>query len=202
MDRSVKPGNDFFEYVNGIPADQTRYGAFNMLIDLSEAQVRAIVERWKADQKLAPDTDEAKVAALYRTFLDDGAAECAQYEAFAFPQLPGSHITGRQTMGENIADLGGVLLGLEAYRLSLGGKPAPVIDGFTGDQRVFLGWGQVWRTLFRDDALRQYLATDSHSPGMVRAFAPLRNVDAWYDAFGVKQGDANYVKPEERVRIW
>jgi putative endopeptidase len=126
----------------------------------------------------------------------------SQYEAFEFPTLPGMHIIPRLTMGENIADLGGVLLGLDAYKLSLGGKPAPVLDGFTGEQRVFLGWAQVWRTLFRDDALRQYLLTDSHSPGMVRAFAPLRNVDAWYEAFGVKEGDKNYVKPENRVRIW
>jgi putative endopeptidase len=125
----------------------------------------------------------------------------AQYESFPLP-IGDVHIIGRQTMGENIGDLGGILLGLEAYRISLNGKPAPVIDGFTGDQRVFLGWGQVWRTLMRDDALRQLVMTDSHSPGMVRAFAPLRNVDAWYEAFGVKEGDKQYVKPEERVRIW
>jgi putative endopeptidase len=126
----------------------------------------------------------------------------AQYEAFDFPQLPGFHITGRLTMGENIGDLGGILLGLDAYKRSLNGQPAPVIGGFTGEQRVFLGWGQVWRTLIRDDALRQLLATNPHSPGMVRAFAPLRNVDAWYAAFDVKESDANYVKPEDRVRIW
>ncbi len=126
----------------------------------------------------------------------------AQYEKFEFPQIPDIHITGRQTMGENIGDLGGILLGLEAYKASLGGQPSPAIDGFTGEQRVFLGWAQVWRSLTRDDALRQQIMTDSHSPGMVRAFAPLRNVDAWYDAFGVKEGDKNYVKPEERVRIW
>jgi len=126
----------------------------------------------------------------------------AQYEAVNFPQLPGLHIIGKLTMGENIGDLGGIILGLEAYKISLNGQPAPVIDGFTGEQRVFLGWGQVWRTMMRDDALRQLLATNPHSPGAVRAFVPLRNVDAWYDAFGVKEGDANYVKPEERVRIW
>ena len=126
----------------------------------------------------------------------------AQYEAYKFPQLPGLHITGRLTMGENIGDLGGILLGLDAYKRSLNEQPAPVIDGFTGEQRVFLGWGQVWRTLIRDDALRQLLATNPHSPGTVRAFAPLRNVDAWYTAFDVKEGDANYVKPEDRVRIW
>ncbi|MDQ3280594.1 MAG: peptidase M13 [Acidobacteriota bacterium] len=126
----------------------------------------------------------------------------AQYEAVPFPQLPGLHLTGRLTMGENIADLGGILLGLDAYKVSLNGQPAPVLDGFTGEQRVFLGWAQVWRTLMRDDQLRQLITTDPHSPGMVRAFAPLRNVDAWYEAFGVKEGDANYVKPEDRVRIW
>jgi putative endopeptidase len=126
----------------------------------------------------------------------------AQYEAYTFPQLPGLHITGKLTMGENIGDLGGILLGLDAYKRSLNGQPAPVIDGFTGEQRVFLGWGQVWRTLIRDDALRQLLATNPHSPGTVRAFAPLRNVDAWYQAFDVKEGEANYVKPEDRVRIW
>jgi putative endopeptidase len=126
----------------------------------------------------------------------------AQYEAIEFPQLAGMHITGGLTMGENIADLGGVLLGLDAYNVSLGGKESPTLDGFTGTQRVFLGWAQVWRTLMRDDTLRQLLTTDPHSPGMVRAFAPLRNIDAWYDAFDVKEGDRHYVKPEERVKIW
>jgi putative endopeptidase len=126
----------------------------------------------------------------------------AQYEAYDFPSLPGVHINGRASMGENIGDLGGITLGLEAYRTSLAGKPAPVIDGFTGEQRVFLGWGQVWRTLFRDEALRQQLVGDPHSPGMIRAIAPLRNVDAWYEAFGVKPGDKLYVAPEDRVRIW
>ena len=126
----------------------------------------------------------------------------SQYESFPIAQLPGLHITGKLTMGENIGDMGGILLGLDAYKRSLNGKEAPVIDGFTGEQRVFLGWGQVWRSMYRDDSLRTQITTDSHSPGFVRAFAPLRNVDAWYDAFGVKEGDANYVKPEERVRIW
>jgi putative endopeptidase len=126
----------------------------------------------------------------------------AQYESVPFQQLPGLHITGRLTMGENIGDLGGILMAFDAYKISLGGKPAQVIDGFTGEQRVFLGWAQVWRTLMRDDALRQMLMTNPHSPGQVRAFAPLRNVDAWYSAFDVKEGDAEYVKPEDRVRIW
>jgi len=126
----------------------------------------------------------------------------AQYESFEFPELPGMHLTGRLTMGENIADLGGVLLGLEAYRISLKGEPSPELDGFTCAQRVFMGWAQVWRTLYRTDSLRQQIVNGPHSPGHVRAFAPLRNVDAWYEAFEVKEDDANYVKPEERVRIW
>jgi putative endopeptidase len=126
----------------------------------------------------------------------------AQYESFEFPSLPGLRLTGRLGMGENIADLGGVLLGLDAYQVSLGSGEAPVLDGFTGRQRVFLGWAQVWRTLFRDDALRQQLINGPHSPGFIRAFAPLRNVDGWYDAFEVKEGETHYVAPESRVRIW
>jgi putative endopeptidase len=126
----------------------------------------------------------------------------AQYEAYAFPQLPGMHINGRVAMGENIGDLGGLTIALEAYHRSLDGKPAPVIEGFTGDQRFFMGWGQVWRTLWRDDALRQQLVNGTHSPGHIRAFAPLRNIDAWYDAFGIKQGDPLYIAPQDRVRIW
>jgi putative endopeptidase len=126
----------------------------------------------------------------------------ARYEALEFPNLPGSHINGKTTMGENIADLGGILNAIDAYHLHLAGKPSPVLDGFTGDQRVFLGWAQVWRTLSRDAALKQQLATDAHSPGNIRAFAPLRNVDLWYEAFGIKPGDKEYLAPADRVRIW
>jgi len=125
-----------------------------------------------------------------------------QYEAYTFPGLPGVHINGRASMGENIGDLGGVLISLDAYHTSLGGKPAPVIDGYTGDQRFFLGWGQVWRTLFRTEALRQQLVSDPHSPGQIRAVNPLRNVDAWYAAWNIKPGDKQYLTPEDRVRIW
>lgn len=126
----------------------------------------------------------------------------AQYEAYEFPQLPGLKINGRNAMGENIGDLGGLTIALEAYRRSLGGEPAPVLDGFTGEQRFFLGWAQVWRTLWRDDALRQQLVNGTHSPGHIRAFAPLRNMDAWYAAFDVQPGDPLYIAPEDRVRIW
>ena len=120
----------------------------------------------------------------------------------AFQPLPGSHVNGSLTLGENIADLGGLLLGLDAYHLSLGGKPAPVIDGLTGDQRVFLGWAQVWREKRRDDSLRQQVVVDPHSPAQYRVNGVMRNVDAWYDAFGVKPGDKLYVAPADRVRIW
>ena len=126
----------------------------------------------------------------------------AQYEAYPFPQLPGMHINGRVSMGENIGDLGGLTIALEAYRRSLGGKPAPMIDGFSGEQRFFMGWSQVWRTLWRDDALRQQLVNGTHSPGHIRAFAPLRNIDAWYEAFGITQADPLWVAPKDRVRIW
>ena len=126
----------------------------------------------------------------------------AQYEAYDFPTLPGMAINGRVAMGENIADLGGVHLGLEAYRNFLGGKPGPLLDGFSPEQRVFMAWAQVWRTLWRDDALRQQIVNGPHSPGQIRAFAPLRNHDAWYQAFDVKPGDKLYIAPENRVRIW
>jgi putative endopeptidase len=137
-----------------------------------------------------------------KKFEEQASRLSAQYESYKFDALPGLHIIGRQTMGENIGDLGGVLLALDAYHVSLHGQPAPVLDGFTGDQRVFMAWAQVWRTAQRPDALRQQLMTNPHSPGTIRALAPLRNVDAWYEAFGVKEGDAEYVKPEDRVRIW
>jgi putative endopeptidase len=120
----------------------------------------------------------------------------------AFEPVPGAHIKGELTMGENIADLGGVLLALDAYHASLHGAPAPVIDGLTGDQRFFLGFAQIWREKIRDDALREELVSDPHSPSHFRVDGPLRNVDAWYLAFGVKPGDAMYVAPDQRVRIW
>jgi putative endopeptidase len=111
-------------------------------------------------------------------------------------------VRGGQTMGENIADLGGILLALDAYRASLHGEPALVLDGYTGDQRLFLSWAQVWRAKYRLEALKQQTTVDTHSPPRFRVDGPLRNVDAWYDAFGVNPGDKLYLKPEERVRIW
>jgi len=122
-----------------------------------------------------------------------------QYDAFEV--LPGLHVKGSMTMGENIADLGGNLLGLDAYRMSLKGAPSPVLDSFTGDQRVFLGFAQVWRTKYREDAMRQRIASDVHSPAMFRVIGPVRNIEAWYKAFNVT-GGKYYLKPEDRVNIW
>ncbi len=124
----------------------------------------------------------------------------AQYDNYE--PVPGAKINGKLTMGENIGDLGGLSMALEAYHLSLHGKPAPVIDGTTGTQRVFLGWGQVWRNKIRDEALRQRLVSDPHSPAYYRVNGIVRNLDAWYEAFDVKPGDQLYLAPAERVRIW
>ncbi|UTP39276.1 peptidase M13 [Phenylobacterium sp. LH3H17] len=138
---------------------------------------------------------------------EDAAKFDAQAKKFgkqyaAVEVLPGANINGDLTMGENIADLGGLLLALDAYHISLKGQPAPVIDGLTGDQRVFLGWAQVWRGKYRDDRMRQQLVSDPHSPPKYRVQVPVKNIDAFYEAFGVKPGDAMYVAPAERVRIW
>ena len=134
--------------------------------------------------------------------FDERAARLgAQFEAYTTP-LPDMKINGKLTMGENIGDLSGLAVAYRAYKISLNGKPAPVIGGFTGDQRFFMGWTQVWRFKSRDEALRNQLLTDSHSPGMFRAFVPLTNIDAFYEAFNVKPGDKLYRAPAERVRIW
>jgi putative endopeptidase len=139
------------------------------------------------------------------------AEDAKRFEALAkklgdlyssYSPLPGAHVNGQLTMGENIADLGGLTLALDAYHASLHGKPAPVINGLTGDQRVFLGWAQVWTSKIRDDALRQQVVTDPHSPAQYRVNGVVRNIDAWYRAFDVKPGEALYLTPEARVRIW
>ncbi|HZX90775.1 MAG TPA: M13-type metalloendopeptidase [Rudaea sp.] len=124
----------------------------------------------------------------------------SQYSAFE--PLPGVHINGDLTMGENIADLGGLSLALAAYHESLHDKPAPVLDGYGGDQRVFIGWAQAWRGKFSDDFVRRQVVSDPHSPRQFRVNGPIRNIDAWYDLFGVKPGEKLYVTPEARVRIW
>jgi putative endopeptidase len=111
-------------------------------------------------------------------------------------------INGKLTLGENIGDLSGLAVAYRAYTISLGGRPAPVIDSFTGPQRFFLGYGQIWRTKARDEFLRQQVLADPHSPGYFRAFVPLTNLLAFYDAWDVKEGDKMYRPPAERVKIW
>ena len=111
-------------------------------------------------------------------------------------------MNGQLTMGENIGDLGGLSMAYTAYKLSLKGRPAPVIDGLTGDQRFFLAWAQVWKAKYREEALVNQLKTDPHSPPQYRINGPLRNLDEWYAAFDVKPGDKLYLPPEQRVRIW
>jgi putative endopeptidase len=125
------------------------------------------------------------------------AAQYSQYEP-----LPGVKVNGDFTSGENIGDLGGLAVARYAYQLSLGGKQAPVLDGFSGDARVFLGWCQVWRSVIREPALRQQVTADVHSPAEYRCNGVVRNIDEWYTAFDVKPGDKMYLKPEDRVRIW
>ncbi|HTE55825.1 MAG TPA: M13 family metallopeptidase [Kofleriaceae bacterium] len=129
----------------------------------------------------------------------------AQYSAYcpfaAGADKPAQCVKGELTLGENIADLAGLTIAYSAYQLSLGGKPAPVIDGLTGDQRFFLGWAQVWRRLYRDQELANRLITDPHSPSEFRA-SVVRNLDPWYDAFQIKPGTKLFLEPAQRVKIW
>jgi putative endopeptidase len=127
----------------------------------------------------------------------------AQYDAYSPKALgPDHHVNGAFTVGENIGDLGGLSIALLAYRLSLGGKEPPVIDGLTGVQRVFYGWAQVWRTKSRDAEAIRRLATDPHSPPEFRCNGVIRNIDAYYDAFEVTGADELYLDPQQRVHIW
>jgi predicted metalloendopeptidase len=123
-----------------------------------------------------------------------------QYDAFS--PLPGANINGKFTLGENIGDLSGLAVAYKAYQLALDGKPAPVLDGFTGDQRFFIGWGQVWARNYREDELRKRLKTDPHSPSEYRANGIVRNMPAFQQAFDVKEGDKLYLAPDQIVRIW
>lgn len=139
------------------------------------------------------DEDRAEFEARTRELV-------AQYDSY-YP-FEDVHVNGAFTLGENIGDLGGISIGLLAYQMSLEGEEPPVIDGFTGEQRVFLGYGQVWRMKAREEALRQQIATDPHSPAKYRANGPVRNVPAFYEAFDVTEDQALYLAPEDRVKIW
>lgn len=119
-----------------------------------------------------------------------------------FEPVEGNFVNGELTLGENIGDLGGLSLAYAAYRLSLDGNEPPVIDGLTGDQRFFLGWSQIWRRLYREPELLRRLIVDPHSPSEYRVNGIVRNMDAWYEAFGVDRDDELYLDPEQRVRIW
>jgi putative endopeptidase len=132
-------------------------------------------------------------------FRQQGEALARQYDAYE--ALPGLHLNGTLTLGENIADVAGLQAAYDAYRASLNGQEAPVIDGLTGDQRFFIAYAQTWATKMRDPALRARVATDGHAPGMFRALT-VRNIDAWYTAFNVQEGQQLYLAPEQRVRVW
>jgi putative endopeptidase len=127
------------------------------------------------------------------------AALVAQYSAYEV--LPGLKLNGELTLGENIADNAGLVIAYDAYHASLNGGVAPIIDGETGDQRFFLGFAQVWRTAYRDQIIRQLVATDPHTPDAYRVRS-VRNFDPWYGVFGVSPSDGLYLKPDARVRIW
>ncbi|MBX5459819.1 MAG: M13 family metallopeptidase [Steroidobacteraceae bacterium] len=153
----------------------------------AKSDARGVLRTWWAPE------DEA----AFKKLVDRLALQYDAYEA-----LPGLRLNGRLTLGENIGDLGGLEVAYEAYKLSLKGKPAPVLDGLTGDQRFFLSWAQAWRSLMRDERLRTLVMSDPHSPPPFRVNGVVRNMDEWYAAFDVKPGDRLYLPPEERVSIW
>tara|TARA_R110000868_G_scaffold285081_1_gene545557 strand:- start:4835 stop:6898 length:2064 start_codon:yes stop_codon:yes gene_type:complete len=136
-----------------------------------------------------------------KQFTTLGTSLADQYSALE--PLPGVHVDGKFTLGENIGDLGGVNAAYDGLQLYLKDNKNPgLIDGFTPQQRFFIAWTTVWRTKSRDEALKNQVKTDPHSPGMYRAYVPIQNVDAFYDAFGIKKGDGMYIEPEKRVKIW
>ncbi len=136
----------------------------------------------------------------FKNFKERTTALSNQFDGYE--PLPGLHVIGANTLGEDIADLAGLTVAIKAYHLSLGGKPAPVIDGLDGDQRFFLAYGQIWRSKYRDGALRTQTLSNEHAPAMFRVIGTTRNVDAWYDAFDVKAGDKYYLPPDQRVHLW
>ncbi len=140
-------------------------------------------------------TDEDRAA--FDALGDQLAAQFSEYEP-----LPGLNVNGRQTLGENIGDLAGIIVTYHAYKLSLDGEPSPVLDGYTGEQRVFLGRAQARRYKRTEESMRQRLLSAPHSPMKLRVNGMIRNIDEWYEAFDVQEGDEMYIPPEERVRIW
>jgi predicted metalloendopeptidase len=153
----------------------------------SKSDYAGIQRNWWTDE------DRARFEARTKALV-------AQYNSYC--PLPNQCVNGQLALGENIGDLGGLSMAYTAYRLSLNGKEAPVIDGLTGDQRFFLAWAQVWKSKYRDEAMLNQLKVGPHSPPTFRVNGPLRNLDEWYRAFDVKPGDKLYLPPEQRVRIW
>lgn len=151
--------------------------------------------KYNAEGRLTDWWTPADVAA-FKKRTDALVAQYDQYEP-----LPGMHVKGALTLGENVADLAGLTVAYDAYRHSLNGEDAPVLDGTSGDQRFYLGWAQVWRRNYREANLRQRLLTDSHSPSQQRAWV-VRNLDPWYSAFAPVPGNKLFLTPEQRVRIW
>jgi putative endopeptidase len=152
--------------------------------------------RYNADGNLVDwwtDEDAKQFAALTGALAD-------QYSALE--PLPGTKVDGKFTLGENIGDLGGVNAAFDGLQLYLANKRVGLVDGYSPQQRFFISWATVWRSKMRDEALKNQVKTDPHSPGMYRAFVPLQNVDAFYQAFDIKAGDALFIAPEKRVRIW
>jgi putative endopeptidase len=146
----------------------------------------ALVSWWTDEDR---KNFEAKTTALVK-----------QYDAYE--PLPGLHVKGAVTLGENIADNAGIAIAYKAYHISLGGKPAPTVDGLTGDQRFYLSFGQIWRAKLREAALREQTLSNEHSPPEFRAIGATRNQNQWYAAFGVKPGDKYYLPPDQRVHLW
>jgi putative endopeptidase len=153
----------------------------------SKSDAHGVLHNWWTDSDVA----------AFKRFGDQLAAQYDQFEA-----LPGIKVNGRLTLGENFGDLGGLTIGYLAYHQALKGTSAPVLEGITGDQRFFLAWAQVWRTVYKDQALRNQVLSDPHSPARFRVNGAIRNVDAWYDAFGIKPSDPLYVAPADRVHPW
>lgn len=139
----------------------------------------------------------AQDVAAFRVLGDRLANQYNQFEP-----LPGMRLNGRLGLGENIGDNGGLQVAYHAYKLALNGATPPVLDGYTGEQRFFLSWGQIWWTLYREQRLRNQIVTGPHSPPEFRVNGTVRNMDAWYEAFNVQPGQAMYLPPEERVHIW
>jgi len=153
----------------------------------SKSDEKGVLRKWWVEE------DERRFKELTGKLAD-------QYSKFE--ALPGLFVNGKLTLGENIGDLGGLNVALEAYKISLKGKEPPTIDGYSSRQRFFLGFGQIWRQLSREEALRQQVVSDSHSPGEFRANGTVRNMDEWYEAFNVQATSKLYLAPDQRVRIW